>query len=115
MAVNNVIRMLNLTRGLNTDGDVDADSLADNFVANNSLNTRLGGFVANSFFQDNSGGLTGPISVTEFTSGSGNYTVPAGARFIYGFALGGGGGGGGINTAYNAQEPPDPPGLCVAL
>lgn len=42
MAVNNVIRMLNLTRGLNTDGDVDADSLADNFVSNN-------------FFQDNKG------------------------------------------------------------
>ena len=93
MAVNNVIRMLNLTRGLNTDGDVDADSLADNFVSNN-------------FFQDNSGGLTGPISVTEFTSGSGNYTVPAGARFIYGFALGGGGGGGGINTFYNATQSP---------
>lgn len=42
MAVNNVIRMLNLTRGLNTDGDVNANSLADNFVSNN-------------FFQDNKG------------------------------------------------------------
>ena len=42
MAVNNVIRMLNLTRGLNTDGDVDSDSLADKFVSNN-------------FFQDNKG------------------------------------------------------------
>ena len=82
MAVNNVIRMLNLTRGLNTDGDVDADSLSDNFVSNN-------------FFQSQPSGLASPLSVNVYTSGSGNYTVPAGATFVYGFALGGGGGGGG--------------------
>ena len=71
-----------------------------NFVSNNSLNTRLGGFVANNFFQAQSFGLSGPISATELTSGSGTYTVPADTRFIYGFALGGGGGGGGDNTGY---------------
>ena len=50
MAVNNVIRMLNLTRGLNTDGDVDADSLADNFVSNNFVGDV---FVSNNYFEDN--------------------------------------------------------------
>ena len=51
MAVNNVIRMLNLTRGLNTDGDVDADSLSDSFVSNTYIS---GTYVSNNFFQNSS-------------------------------------------------------------
>jgi len=51
MAVNNVIRMLNLTRGLNTDGDVDADSLSDSFVSNTYIS---GTYVSNNFFQNTS-------------------------------------------------------------
>lgn len=81
MAVNNVIRMLNLTRGLNTDGDVDADSLADNFVSNTYVNDV---FVSNNFFQNSStyrSGeiievLTGPCVGQNITVESGTYTMP---------------------------------------
>lgn len=69
------------------------------FVANNFLNTSLGGFVSNNFFQDNSGG--GGLSLASsqyFGSGSGTYTVPAGVTLIMGVAYGGGGGGGGGNN-----------------
>ena len=73
MAVNNVIRMLNLTRGLNTDGDVDSDSLADKFVSNNFFqNTDK--FVSNNFFQNTSTLREGEV-IEE-------YYVPADGRQI---------------------------------
>ena len=74
---------------------------ASTFTSNNSLNTRLGGFVANSFFQDQPSGLASPLQVDVYSSGSGNYTVPAGANFVAGFAIGAGGGGGGYHASYN--------------
>ena len=97
-------RITKLMNELNADGDVKNTGLesaytsnayaASTFTSNNSLNTRLGGFVSNNFFQDNSGGVSA-VGANTFTSGSGNYTVPAGVNIISGYVIGGGGGGGG--------------------
>lgn len=67
-----------------------------NFVSNNYAD---GTFVSNNFFQDNPGGVSA-IGANTFTSGSGNYTVPAGVNIISGYVIGGGGGGGGRQSNH---------------
>ena len=83
---------------LNTDGSLTLGTGGD-LVANNSLNTRLGGFVSNNYFADN---LTtfGLISANAFSSStnSGSYTVPSGVNALGILLAGAGGGGGGGGT-----------------
>lgn len=83
---------------LNTDGSLTLGTGGD-LVANNSLNTRLGGFVSNNYFADNqsSFGLISATAVSAATN-SGSYTVPSGVNALGIILAGAGGGGGGGGT-----------------
>jgi len=96
---NNLVLNTDGSLTLGTGGDLVANNSLNTrlggFTSNNSLNTRLGGFVSNNFFQDNQPSSFGVVSATVVNgSASGTYTVPAGINYIAGVVVGGGGGGG---------------------